>query len=249
MAPLEDYKSTLDTYKPTFMCMAGNTAFLANGTDKIIIYDTQEKKTTTFKPRSPIDCISCLAPIKNHDVIKIDTPDIFCSATNCYIIDNTHAEPQTAPIYLKHIYPSQKHKLFLSCMTNTADPSLFCGIKGNKNELLLLQVSGENIKIQPITIPASIESEPIQLENALGLRTIGCRIFVRLSDQNFITVVPYVPNELIKIHFCEFSCAQAAMLYRVIQDKKNETTIASAEEHKAVQELIPDAYAKTLQKE
>jgi hypothetical protein len=241
MEPLEDCKSTLDRYKPTFMCMDGNTAFLANGTDTIIIYDTKKKQSTIFKSQAPEVHISCLAPIQNRDVIKVDTPDIFCSETNSYFIDNTHAEFQVAPI----LFRTELHSN-LNCMTNTDDPSLVCGITENKNGLLLIKFKKQDtINIQNISIPTTMAD----LKEAIGLGTLGCHIMIRLSDQKVVMVTPYLFEEYLKIHYCDFSSAQAAMLYRVMQDKKNKTIIASAEEHKVVQELIPDAYVKTLQKE
>src|SRR5205085_179126 len=118
------------------------------------------------------------------------------------------------------------------------------------NELFLLtRLDMGGIRMFPITIPTSAKSEPIQLKNVLGMGTLGCHLNLRLSDQEYIIVTPYLRHEYEKIKYCDFSCAQAAMLYRIIQDKQNNTAIASIEEHNAVQEVIPDAYTKALKKE
>jgi len=241
MEPLEDCKSILNEYKPTFMCVAKNTTFLANGTDTTIIYDTQKKNSTIFKARISEAPISWLAPIKNRATIKVNTPDVFCCQKYHYFVDNTHTEFQVIPLFWNRKISSPS----LSCITTTDDPSLLCGIEENKNELLLIRFKEEDMSMHPI----SVSTQTVRLEETIGLGTLGCRMIVRLSDQKFAMITPYSGQEYEKINYCDFSCAQAAMLYRVIQDKKNKTTIASAEEHTIVQKLIPDAYKKTLKKE
>jgi len=229
-------------YKPSFMYYSRDKSFFADGTKQILIYDAPKKSMHIFESMHKVD-IHSLVPTQY--LRKEATPqDLFCSSNEGFFIDNEQLE---IPIIWWDKHGFAKGFSTLDCLINSEDPSFLFGIQHNTNILQIIHIT---IKDND-TRECFIHSIPImkKSEDIICMATLGCRIFLTISDKDARMVTPYFPDEHTKINFCDFSCAQAAMLYRIIQDKKNKTTIASAEEHKTIQELIPDAYKKTLKKE